>query len=531
MERHAELVRGIAADVRNFFEHGEPYRIFHGSSNSTRPRPSSNCSVVDISALANVVSIDSGARTALVEPNVPMDRLVEATLAHGLIPPVVMEFPGITVGGGFAGTSGESSSFRHGFFNETVNSMEIILGNGDVIWASPDERADLFYGAAGAVGTLGVTTLLEVRLIEARKYVRTSYHRVNSIAEAVTRIRAETTDPRNDYLDGILFSPCHGAIITGQLTDKVPTESRIQTFSDAGDPWFYLHVQDKTQSTSPPSSHTEYIPLTEYLFRYDRAGFWVGRQGYEYFKYIPFNDFFRWFLDDFSHTRMLYHALHAGNISSRFIVQDLALPYDTAKDFIDYVAAELSIWPLWLCPLRETPLPTFHPVTRGASPGLEGSPEKKKNSGMPATLSAPMLNIGVWGWGPSAWNTFVLKNRALESKLRQLGGRKWLYAQTYYTEGEFWATYDRPWYEALREKYCASKLPTVFDKVRVDLDAKERDRRNWVNTLVRVWPIAGLYGMWVALLSGDYRHHRQAEWKHKRESKQTTTGGIQCNGV
>ncbi|TGO44708.1 hypothetical protein BCON_0472g00040 [Botryotinia convoluta] len=27
---------------------------------------------------------------ALVEPNVPMDRLIEATLKHGLIPPVVM---------------------------------------------------------------------------------------------------------------------------------------------------------------------------------------------------------------------------------------------------------------------------------------------------------------------------------------------------------------------------------------------------------------------------------------------------------
>ena len=46
-------------------------------------------------------------KTALVEPNVPMDRLVAATLQCGLIPPVVMEFPAITVGGGFTGTAGE----------------------------------------------------------------------------------------------------------------------------------------------------------------------------------------------------------------------------------------------------------------------------------------------------------------------------------------------------------------------------------------------------------------------------------------
>jgi delta24-sterol reductase len=38
-----------------------------------------------------------------------MDRLVQTTLKYGLIPPVVMELPGITVGGGYAGTPGESS--------------------------------------------------------------------------------------------------------------------------------------------------------------------------------------------------------------------------------------------------------------------------------------------------------------------------------------------------------------------------------------------------------------------------------------
>ena len=46
-----------------------------------------------------------------------MDALVAATLPHALLPLVVMEFPGITVGGGFSGTSGESSSFRHGPFD------------------------------------------------------------------------------------------------------------------------------------------------------------------------------------------------------------------------------------------------------------------------------------------------------------------------------------------------------------------------------------------------------------------------------
>src|SRR4051812_39021058 len=103
--------------------------------------------MVDTSGLSNVLKVDTESRTALVEPNVPMDSLVEATLKHGLIPPVVMEFPGITVGGGFAGTAGESSSFKYGFFDRIINWIEIVLANGEIVKASSTERPDLFYGA------------------------------------------------------------------------------------------------------------------------------------------------------------------------------------------------------------------------------------------------------------------------------------------------------------------------------------------------------------------------------------------------
>lgn len=88
------------------------------------------------------------------KPNVPMDKLVEATLEHGLIPPVIMEFPGITVGGGYAGSAGESSSFKYGYFDQTINSVEMILANGEVVNASKTTHPDLFKGAAGALGTL-----------------------------------------------------------------------------------------------------------------------------------------------------------------------------------------------------------------------------------------------------------------------------------------------------------------------------------------------------------------------------------------
>ncbi|KAH7174759.1 uncharacterized protein B0J16DRAFT_418202 [Fusarium flagelliforme] len=505
MERHDRIVEDIADKIRTLYRLGQPYRISHGSSSSTRPRHAPDATIIDIGVLSQVISVDTDKKTCLVEPNVPMDRLVEATIPYGLIPPVVMEFPGITVGGGFSGTSGESSSFRHGFFNETVNFVEMVLGNGDVVRASPEEREDLFHGAAGAAGTLGVTTLLEVRLVEAQKFVKITYHRVENVAIAISETKTLCGRSDIDYIDGIIYSKDHAVIITGKLTNSKPLDSPLVTFSNAADPWFYLHVQDKTKGLSTSSSATEYIPLSEYLFRYDRAAFWVGRQGYTYFKIVPFTRFFRWLLDDYSHTRTLYHALHASRISEQFVVQDLALPYDTAAEFINWVDSELGIWPLWLCPLKETRMPTFHPVMESGQRGSE--------------MSQPMLNIGVWGWGPLDPKEFKAKNRALEDKLAEFGGRKWLYAHAYYTQEQFWGLYDRSWYECLRERYFGITLPTVYDKVKdVNREPEERVNEGWSwKALLHKWPIGGLYGMVLAFYSGDISLHRKATWKFKKE--------------
>lgn len=497
MYGHKKAVDDISASVRQFYERKEKFRIFHGSTNSTRSSAAKGNRIVDTSKLSHVLKVDIETRTALVEPNVPMDRLVEETMKYGLVPPVVMEFPGITVGGGYAGTSGESSSFKHGFFDRTINYVEMVLANGDVVTCSDTDKPDLFHGAAGAVGTLGITTLVELQLQEAKKYVETTYYPVTSMAEATEKLQQLTLDPDVDYVDGILYSKTQGAIITGRLTDTPRENAPIQRFSDARDPWFYLHVKDAITTSAEPT--TEAIPLAEYLFRYDRGGFWVGTSAFEYFG-MPFNKFTRWWLDDFLHTRMMYTALHASGQSKRYVVQDLALPYSTAAEFVNYTDQAFGIYPLWLCPLRQSPWSTMHP--RSHEVEADG------------TTLKPMLNIGLWGNGPAQHDDFVNLNRGLEHKLRELGGMKWLYAHTYYSEEEFWAMFDRTWYDDLRQKYDATSLPSVYDKVKVDVAAeKKAAEASRASSLWTTWPLSGFYGIKKAIESRAYLKARESTWK------------------
>ncbi|KAJ5246418.1 hypothetical protein N7468_001401 [Penicillium chermesinum] len=475
MESHSNAVTRIASIIRGFHDSKSPFRIYHGSTNSTRRR-SSLTNIVDISGLDHVLFIDQERKTALVEPNVSMDTLVQHTLAHQLIPLVVMEFRGITVGGGFSGTSGESSSFKYGFFDRTVRQIEIILGNGERVNASRTERSDLFWSAASSFGTMGVVTLLEVQLREVGPdpHLELQYLFANSMDAALKTMQEAMSDPESEYIDGIMFNKgeiviCRGRVNPGHLMAR--TEP-VRRFARAGDEWFYIHAERQMRKAkASPGSAIDYIPLEDYLFRYDRGGFWGGKYCFQYF-FVPFTRWTRWLLSWFMGTSIMYHALHESGLAKQYIVQDVGIPYGKAAEFGHWLDDNENFG-------------YYPPLALSID---DNTPEI-------------LLNFGIWGPGPTDRLQFISKNRKLEQKVSSLGGRKWLYAHTYYTEEEFWSIYDRKQYDAQRKKYFATDLPSIYEKVKMQIDDVTPSWYQWAWSLR---PFAGLYGAWKAIRGGDY---------------------------
>lgn len=521
MEQHNLRVALIVSKVRQFHNLKVPWRVYHGGTHSTRK--TSRSATVDTSHLSQVLQICTTKMTALVEPNVPMDTLVRETLRHDLLPLVVPEFPGITAGGGFAGTAAESSSFKYGFLENTVNWIEIILPDGSVTTASKDLRSDLFHGVAGTFGTLGVTTLLEFRLMKAEAFVQLTYHPVNSIREAIYQTQKATEDLANDFVDSILFKRNRGAVVTGRLIKEPPPNAPVGSFSQARDEWYYLHVdQLLTDATTPK---IEVVPVQDYLFRYDRGAFWTGRHVFAYFA-IPFTRFMRWAFDAFMHTKILYHGLHENGMAKDNIIQDIALPISQAQNFIEWVDESHAIYPLWLCPLRQSDQKSFYPPMAGAMADKKGRNSRERKQPMPSILAEKdremggqqvtvltgkemLMNVGVWGPRLPNPDEFLAENRKLEHKVRELGGMKWLYAHCHYTKEEFWNIYDKEWYDGLRTKYHATYLPSVYDKTRFDRDVEQRAiQGSWLRWLFSfiwwIWPVPGIYGVLRVLMHSDY---------------------------
>ena len=496
MEAHQAAVEAIAARTRQFYKTRTPFRIYHGSTNSTRRSQRRADNTVDTSKLNRVLQVVTDSEVAIVEPNVPMDALVVATLEKNLVPLDVMEFPGITVGGGFSGTSGESSSFRYGAFDATVNWIEIVLPNGEVVTASKTEKPDLFWGAASAFGTLGTVTLLQVQLKPARRYVHLTYQLATSVGTATDILQAETRKKSNDYVDAITFSLSETIVCTGYLTDDIPKEMPPRRFLRARDPWFYVHAQRVLKRLRRHGgSEKDFIPLPDYLFRYNRGAFWAARYAYKYF-ITPFNRITRFILDPFMQTRIMYRALHHSGLGDFYMIQDVGVPFDKAEEFTLWLDRALQLYPLWLCPLRvrrDSPNSQYGLHAEFADPGTQEG----------------LLNFGIWGPISFDRREVVRQNRALEDKVLELGGKKWLYAHAYYSEEEFWAHYDRKSYDALRAKYSSSYMPSVYDKVKVDVDAEEAASRAswgaWLFALLwTIWPLRGLYGVFWAIFGSNH---------------------------
>ena len=509
LETHKQEVDRIAVQVQQFYNFKQRFRVYHGSSNSTRPPAKATTNLIDTRHLDRILRIDRNNKIAVVESNVPMDALLEQTLKHGLMPLVVTEFPGITMGGAFSGTAGESSSFKHGFFNETVCEIEMILGNGEVVTCSDEENRDIFKGAPGALGTLGVVTILTVRLQTAPKYGQVTYHPFGTIKDALEKLHSLATQDKDsiEYLDDIMFSPTKGAIITGRFAESVPNGVKVQRLIRAKDPWFFMHVESCIDS-NPSNAYTEFIPLPDYVFRYNRGTFWCGKTIFDLVG-IKFKKYTRRLFDRLLTARMSYKRLHMQEVTT-VLIQDVANPFPAAEIFIKWSEDRLDVWPLWLCPIRVSPMPTLHPHPLTPCNVVGMTPDL-------------MLNVGIYDVSGRGYEEWITQNRDLEDKVTELGGMKWAYAAQMYPEDRFWQQHDPQWYDTLRERCRATYLPSSYDKTRVDVNAGRKAVANRLAKRNKGWrkPLGGVVDfvsyancVWKSVRSQAWRLERRSAWKH-----------------
>jgi FAD/FMN-containing dehydrogenase len=266
---HAQAVAALRRSYEDIGAGGS-VRLNKQTSNLFRfPASAQKVRRLDVSAFDHVLSVDPVARTADVEGMVTYEKLVDATLAHGLMPFVVPQLKTITLGGAVAGLGIESSSFRNGLPHESVTELEVLTGDGRVIVARADnEHAELFRGFPNSYGTLGYTLRLTIELEPVKPYVRLRHVRFDNapeLFEVMDRVCADRTYEGEpvDFVDGTVFSPGEQYLTLAAFVDQAP---RVSDYT--GMAIYYRSVQQRT---------VDHLTVRDYLWRWDTDWFWCSR--------------------------------------------------------------------------------------------------------------------------------------------------------------------------------------------------------------------------------------------------------------
>ena len=470
MEEHKVAVERIQKQVRHFYDNKKHFRVYHGSTSSTRPMSFTRDSIVDTSDMGRIFPVDLETMTVKAEPKVPMDALATHCLKHGVVPKIIMEFKGITVGGGYSGFSGESSMYKYGLFNNTVPEIEIVLGDGSLETASRTHNADLLEHAAGSLGTFGIVTLVTIELIKATKYVQIDMQMVKEVATAQNMFEEATNNPDIHFIDGVYFGPGRIVVMLAKFLDSVP--SGEQPLKKMQVHWFADTIDDKLSKSKDPEKPTPvYLNTEDYLFRYDHGAFWGGKLAFTHF-HVPQNALTRRLADPFLDSRTCYHALHKSGLANEYVVQDFGIPARNVTQFVQFVNDTLPELQIFLAPCMK-------PTEIGLS--------SRFNPRVAEVQDERIFAVGVYGRGPRDPKAFYELNRKLELRSAELLGAKLLYARTYYTEDEFWLIYHKPIYDEMRKKYKAETLPSIYEKLKADMNPDADKRRPVRGILETIW--------------------------------------------
>jgi FAD/FMN-containing dehydrogenase len=407
----------------------QPLGLAKRTSNLFRDRVPQRKRRLDVGDFDHVLSVAPDPGWIDVEGMTRYETAVDATLASGAMPAVVPQLKTITVGGAAAGVGIEATSFRHGLVHETLLEMDVLLPDGEIVRAAPDNAySDLFHGFPNSYGTLGYALRVRARTLRVRPFVRIDRIRFDDARSFFDALPAHCAGDA-DFIDAVAFGGDDIHLCLGHFVDEAPSTS------DYGfERIFYRSI---------PERALDFMTVRDYLWRWDTDWFWcsknVGAQnpllrrlyGRERLGSRTYQRVMRW--NARVGVSRALDALRGRHPES--VIQDVDIPVENAAAFLDFLLREIGILPVWICPILPGPSAaafTLFPMRPGAL----------------------MVNFGFWDvvrtrqrHAPGHFN------RLVEREVRRLGGIKSLYSDSYYDREEFWSIFDAAGYRRLKERY------------------------------------------------------------------------------
>lgn len=402
-----------------------------------RPRIPSSLKL-DLRHFNQIITINPTNLEAHVQGMCTFYDLFTACVPLEVMPKIVPELRGITVGGAYVGVGVESRSWLDGLFHETVSEIEVLIGNGKIVRCSPTTYPDLFYGMVNSYGTLGYILSMRIQLMKIKPYVDVTYlhfSEPHKFFEKIKDICNNSGSTGNmDFVDGLISSADHQTLVVGKLVDN---PSYLMAPNYVTDAIYYKSIQNKTSETS------ETFTITDYVWRWDRDSFW-STTGTIMESWIVRKTFGFYFLRT---DRLIgFRKWFSLPPQTEELIQDIGIPLNRCTEFFKWYNEEINMYPIFICPIKPN----------GGNCPLWKTPRNQMycDFGFFGRKSSPSLDPNYY-------------NKLIENHIMSLGGIKSLYSKTFYDKDTFEGLYyGGDSYLKLKDTYDTNHiLPMLYNKV------------------------------------------------------------------
>ena len=156
--------------------------------------------VVDVSDLNAVHEINED--RVVVDAGITWAALLAATLERGLVPRVLTDYLGTSVGGTLSVGGIGGTSYRYGVQTDNVLSLDVVAGDGVLRTCSPTESPELFNAVLAGFGRCGIVVRATIPLIPAPTRARRFKIYYPTADELYSQQRKLLREGRFDFLQG-----------------------------------------------------------------------------------------------------------------------------------------------------------------------------------------------------------------------------------------------------------------------------------------------------------------------------------------
>ncbi|HZN54991.1 MAG TPA: FAD-binding protein [Candidatus Polarisedimenticolaceae bacterium] len=209
--------------------------------------------LLEMKSMDRMGPVDETRMTVDVEPGVVWRDLTHHLKRWGLVPRVLTNNLGVTVGGTLSMAGIGVASFKYGSQGDNVVEMDVVTGAGEVETCSPERNPELFWGAIAGLGQFGIITRARLQLRRMKPMSRTYYLLYDDLRVFLEDARRSMDSGRWDHLES-WGAPC--------AQGTRPVAGKRQVFAK----WFYpFHLTVEYDEGAPPDDRA----LLEGLRPYD----------------------------------------------------------------------------------------------------------------------------------------------------------------------------------------------------------------------------------------------------------------------